>query len=306
MAVSTINHQDNIQIINTINTELDGMIANTQKCNIFFNGPKDHPIKNPAVASKFFTVVFKTISADHLEKYKANYQTVKNQKSEQCQDQDLEEKITLLEGKIQNYESFLTIFQTGVAQTLQTCPETLLLRDCMIGLDQPAIIAECHCVETMGRAKRQYFTRLLTNKITSVFQEKKQLTIASIGAGGCFHELTIHATMNSKNYSTDWFIVEPNPNPNIITHFKMIANWVRPNTTAESVRMKAEGFFNQLKPTNPEMPDVFLFIDVGNFIVSEDIERYGSQMKHHCLFAKYDHRDGINGQNFTEIKEASN
>ena len=85
-------------------------------------------------------------------------------------------------------------------------------------------------------------------------------------------------------------IIEPAPNPNSFTHFKMFVNWIKPNTIAESFEMKAGDFFNQLTPINPK-PDVFLFIDVCRYIDSNEIKGYENQMKemkHHCLFAKYD------------------
>jgi hypothetical protein len=184
-------------------------------------------------------------------------------------DQSFKNKII---GTIQNNAALLLSESYGQAQTFF--------------LPTPGL-GECHCCKQTGRVYRKAFSDQLVDEMSEYFSKSKCLTIASIGAGSCFHELEIHTLATKAGINVgSWILVDLAFKKNAVTYFTTLANWVNPSTTVQAVKESAHQYFKQMDPSAP--PDVVLFIDVFHNIKNAAILSFFETMKSKCLFACLD------------------
>jgi hypothetical protein len=296
-----------VQNINTINENIIKLenaltinLQNGTKCKLFFEkynkmfffNPKD--LERDQFNCMFsFQGMFEDISSNCLEKWEKEYQDIKIEIAllNSNENEELIKKMHSIQNQIEECKKTMEVFQKGIIQSLQKQPAILLKGEAIFGISPNNIyngkISECHCSELMNRNNRSSFSRYLTTEIQEKWPEKKQLTIASIGAGSCFHELEIHALMVSKGYKINWILNDPNILPKTAANFEKMIQWITPESTVEIVREKAEQYFTVFKNQVATLPDIFLFIDIDLSIPPQVIKSFQSQVNYPCMFAEF-------------------
>ncbi|SRR5581483_3117102 len=274
------NFEDCLNNLKTCNSFLSKYIGKS-----FFE--KDELEKDQLGASMAFRDIFWFITRNTLNSCKTTYQ-IAQPIIDSDSNEELKQSLALLCTKINECEAVMNVFKTGCVELLKGFSEPLLKIDSeyetksMIGMGDD--LGECHCCLNMGRNSRHAFTKSLAEKIQEHFPEKKEITVVSTGPGASFHELTIHAYLADLGYKIQWILVDPIlcEISRTVPRFKMIADWITPDTSVERVCKKADEFFNSPIP----QADVFLFIDLWSEVNSQ-IDFFGSKMNHPCLFATH-------------------
>ncbi|GEM_PF-3012150 len=286
------------EILNEYNLKIDSYLIAGEESNKFFTNyniiPQGHKFK----FNILFNNLFKSISNNLLSNYKIEQQKIIAQISDvdSTEKEEITEILNSLCQKVEKCEQMTTTFRKGIAELLYKKPEALLDEESMLGFGAVAgtrTIGECHCCEKMNRRNRQMFTWELVSEIGRQFPQKKDIILASSGAGHTFHELNIHAGLAQKGYKATWLLNDPCILTNTTTcldtvaSFEMMANWITPSTQVKAVAKTAGEFFKELETQTEDLPDVFLFIDVDLHFSDSTIQFFGSKMKHRCLFATF-------------------
>ncbi len=251
-----------------------------------------------------FSIVYGDIFNRSLEKWESEYEQLKNGEIAL----EFTEKLTIAEGneiepmdarlgevkkKIELCKNVDALFRKEMIALLRKNAELLLLKDSVFFLPTQGgysgTLWECHCCDMMGRERREQFSTMLSRDIKSSFAKEMPLTIASIGAGLCFHELEIHAVLTGEGYKIDrWVIVDPNAAPNTIANFKSILQYENPNVEVLAENIKDDKYFDGLQNGSyNHLPDVFLYLDADLWCSLSTVEQRSLQMKHHCLFVDF-------------------
>lgn len=126
-------------------------------------------------------------------------------------------------------------------------------------------ITECHCTPNLNRQgninSRYQFTMRLCRELRALKKENEELTLCSIGSGGCFLELDIHARLSS-DYKIKWVLIdldyERKPTP--AQEFEIVAKFINQETRAE-IFTDPDKYF---KKDAPPKPDAIIAVDLGS------------------------------------------
>lgn len=142
-------------------------------------------------------------------------------------------------------------------------------------IDQPPI-SECSCKVQFSRGRkgpldvRKILENSLVQKLqeSSLFSKEKPLLICSIGSGGCFQELVIHARLVKEGYQVNWVLADPIYSENsekpeehpTIQQFTHLARQISPET---AVQIQEDGLnaISEFAKEGRAEPDIILFID---------------------------------------------
>lgn len=289
--------------VSTIDTSLDQLDTVLQRhlrfgnrCENFFGFFTKNPITLAAQQKSdqsVFSYMFNGISQGSLKQWEQEYQNIATQVNglDPQEKEVLNKRLNELEETIQLCKKTNSVFTSGIISLIKNEPKKLFLDDGLFFLPPLTTmngeIGECHCSKIMEREGRNSFSTQLVAKVLQHFPKDKPISIVSIGAGACFHELEIHTLLSEKGINIHhWTLIDPVAfNPKTVANFETMVKWVSPDTNISSVQSTAVEYFNNLNATaNP--PDVFLFIDLENHVTSKDIDTFRLQMKHRCLFAE--------------------
>lgn len=240
----------------------------------------------------FASNMFSMITNHDLEKLETEFQGIKSQVIilDARENEQFSSKIESIAAQFEKCKGNVETFKSETIKCIQNSAD-LLVDDqgCLFG----TMVNECHCCPLMDRSNRNSFSLALTYAIEKKWPDKKELTIASIGCGGCFHELEIHALLAQKGCKVNWVLVDPMLFPTNISRFKMIAQWATPGINVLPSNEKAETYFDSFRNPDPNtpLPDVFLFIDIGQHVGRKTIADFQPKVSHPCLFADYNKRN---------------
>jgi hypothetical protein len=288
------------------------------KCKEFFDSYKKLKLIDDSLSSndfynnlKSFSVVYRQISDRYVEKCERDYEQLESEAmllesmptltiEESNKNEEYTSKLTEVKNKIDLCKNIDEVFCKGIIELFRKASGTLIYKDALFFLPlsggYSGSICECHCDNVaMGRSARKWFSEFLCREILDVFDKTQPLTIASIGAGLCFHELEIHALVTENGYTVNgWEIVDPIIVPETIKNFKTILQWQNPQVNVLTKQQGYHEYFTQIAegshPNGP--PHVFLFIDVDQHIFSSTIAKMSNLMKHHCLFVEFQKGSG--------------
>lgn len=281
-----------------LEASLDNHLAAGEKCEAFFNAfnsrtllPRggSNEVHRLNVLAKLhktnhapFFQIFSEI--DELGKWMKDYELICLQPSEGC-----DEKLKEVQQKIASCERVNDVFSSMMVKILRESPEILLNNEDLFFISGEGRLMECHCSRTMDRVSRRSFSQSFCSEIQMNFSQEKSLTIASIGAGYCFHELEIHALVTDKGYKIDrWVIVDPSIAPQTILNFASLLQCENPEVEVVAEQKASNEYFAEIEQGNRAYtPDVFLFIDVDLYVSSANVKKIFSKMKHHCCMANF-------------------
>jgi hypothetical protein len=283
-----------------LNNTLDNHLKVAKRCDNFFtqcSKPEGiSPSKLKKVQEQYssnFSEMYRRISGDSHKTWEKQYQKI-------CVGLDVNEE---LDKKLKLCKAANKAFQKNLLLLIQHNASALLtkegdkgrafflpeLRPPLYGNSKPKKggIGECHCYENVARKGRNQFSHHLVSEIAKYFPKEKQVHIASIGAGTCYHELEIHSLAQAAGYSiSQWTLVEPNLCPQTAENFKTLAQWSSPNTVIKCDLVKADSYFSNLK-NDENKPDVFLFIDMDRFITESEMENFAKKLDHPGLYVYF-------------------
>lgn len=280
--------------MNSLVAQLDKHLEYGNKCNLFFESCEKRtllPKQGNREQALFmvhmynqvpFSTVFNDITNQCLQTWEADYERLKLE-GDSLQLEEVKQKID-------QCKAADDVFRAKIILLFRKNPEILLEKDTVFFLSGIGeSIGECHCCELVNRQYRTYFSRELCTEVSTKFSKEKPLTIASFGAGLCFHEIEIHHLMTEKGYKIDrWVIVDPALFPKTFANFKTLVQFGNPETDVVSKNEKGEKYFAALK-TSQQVPDIFLFLDVDLHFSSREIEKFCAEVKQQkpqCLFAE--------------------
>lgn len=290
--------------ISALRENLNMRIDNGNRCEEFFNlyslpkrnQSEDFPMAHYNYMGSFSTM-FSCISDNKLQQWKETCQTIFERMSSISSITSIAEKGSIcdelyeLKIKIKLIEKTNEVFCKKIICLIQNNAKIMLQGEHIFFLAPLQTLqggmGECHCCESMGREKRNEFSHDLIERITTVFPEKKSISIASIGAGTCFHELEIQSLALQKGYEiSEWILVGPMLQSETTKNFTTIVKWATPNITVTSVSRMAHEYFTGLQNSS-SVPDVFLFIDVDLHIQESQVQDYAQKLNHLGLFAYF-------------------
>lgn len=165
---------------------------------------------------------------------------------------------------------FYSILKQRLAllKILNFCPQSLLdlSTDDNYGMMGQKNICECACSK-LARDKQDSRRELeegLLQSIQTHFKNVPELNIMSLGAGGCFQELVIHAKISYLfNIKINWILVDPilNSKKNkVLYEFKNLINLLSPDSRVDHIKDDEEAI-TQLQQKLCLQPNIFLNID---------------------------------------------
>jgi len=250
-----------------------------------------------------FKIIFESLSQNTTDLWKTEKQVIEAQVTALQDDKQItlyphNERLSAIKDKILQCEKINTFFKESIGYFFRKRPEILIdtaKKGKLFGLENPdAEISECHCCDLMNRKRRAQFTMLLNFNIKEIFPEKKEITVASIGAGSFFHELEIHHTLTALGYKIDWVLNDLKVSRPKIDSFSLIVGWNSPNSTITSFEGTGQKYLEQVNQTPLVQPDVFLFIDLDGVISKQTQQFYGSKMTNICIFSEFKKEADIN------------
>jgi hypothetical protein len=290
-----------------------------KKCQVFFNSYRKLKLTDEGCLSsadcynnrESFSKMYRQISGHYVEKCKGDYKQLENEAmllgsmdtlamEEVNKNEEYTLRLIEIKKNIDLCKNIDDVFCNGVIELFRKASEVLIYKDVLFFLPldggYTGSIGECHCDNVaMGRSSRRKFSEFLCREISDIFAKTQPLTIASIGAGLCFHELEIHTLVTASGYKVkDWEIVDPIIVTETIKNFQTILQWQDPQVEVVTKEQRCQEYFTQIAEGSHlnGPPHVFLFIDVDQHIFSSTIAKMTTLMRHDCLFAEFQKRSG--------------
>ena len=307
----SINNDHLIRLEESIHTHL----THGEKCKSFFDFfEKNNRTEGSEIIKiqniSHFNYLFTHICNRDLEKLEEEY----NQISIKITPENIEEnrKLNQIKSNILLCKEINSLFCKKIIDTIKSNSSLLLSNESVFFL--PGLetfeggLGECHCSKAMERLARKNFSEELCSEISTAFEKESALSITSIGAGACFHELEIHCLLSKLGYKINyWTLVDPCLNSKTVVNFETILNWETPNTAVIAVNQTAMQYFNGLKNSNDKtQPNVFLFIDVDLHVKLDTLTNFFSNPQQRCCLAEYRKCDSaFEGINIQIINQSS-
>lgn len=154
----------------------------------------------------------------------------------------------------------------ALLKILSLSPEVALdIKDCrekysMIGQNW---IYECGCLQARNKkCARQNLVETLSQVVEKYFASSGELSIMSLGTGGCFQELVIHSVLVEK-FKINWILVEPtylDKTNKTYEEFARLIKTMSDNSTSSHIKNDADALLKLRNKICPP-PDLILSID---------------------------------------------
>jgi hypothetical protein len=165
---------------------------------------------------------------------------------------------------------FQTILKQKIVllKILYFCPESILdlSTEDNYGMMGQKYISECACSD-LARDKHSARSELedgLLQSIQTHFKNVNELNIMSLGAGGCFQELVIHAKITYLfKIKINWILVDPihsSKKNNVFSEFKNLISLLSPDSSVYHIKDDEEAIAQLQQKICPQ-PNIFLNID---------------------------------------------